>query len=272
MLDFIKKTLLKHNIELVGALKLCDCRIVRPYKLKKFDENEYGTLSAVVFAVPYLAQCNDKNISAYAVPRDYHLFFKELFDELTDTLSQSFDGAKFECFADNSPIDERHAAALCGLGMLGDNGLLITEKYSSYVFLGEIITDYPIQTEKSEIKYCLKCGKCQLACPMASIGECLSSLTQKKGELTANEANAIKKYGSAWGCDVCQEVCPFTLHAKRKGTIYTEIEFFNKELIPILTSEKINAMSDEKFSCRAYSWRGRGAITRNLKIIENKDT
>ena len=271
MLDFIKKTLLKYNIELVGALKLCDCRITRPYKLRNFCESEYKSLSAIVFAVPYLSHYNGKNISAYAVPRDYHLFFKRLFTELTEALIKKFDGAKFECFADNSPIDERHAAALCGLGMLGDNGLLITEKYSSYVFLGEIITDYPIQTEKNEIKYCLKCGKCQLACPMSSIGECLSSLTQKKGELTANEANAIKKYGSAWGCDICQEICPFTLRAKRKGTIYTEVDFFNEELIPILTSDKINEMSEEEFSHRAYSWRGRGAITRNLKIMEDKE-
>ena len=184
-------------------------------------------------------------------------------------MKSSYPTSRFECFADNSPIDERHAAALCGLGMLGDNGLLITEKYSSYVFLGEIITDYPIESEAQEIKHCLKCGKCQLACPMGSIGECLSSLTQKKGELSDTDSSAIRKYSCAWGCDICQEVCPYTIRAKRTGSIYTNVDFFKEELIPVLTSEMLQSMSDEDFSQRAYSWRGRNTILRNLRIIEN---
>ena len=104
---------------------------------------------------------------------------------------------------------------------------------------------------------------------MGQIGECLSAVTQKKGELTEIEAGAIKKYGSAWGCDICQEVCPYTIHAKRKGTIYTEVEFFKKSLTPILDSDTVNSMSDEEFAERAYSWRGRNVISRNLKILEN---
>ena len=269
MLDFIKSFLLKNNIDLAGAIKLSECHLTRPYKLKGFKEDEYPSLSVIIFAIPYLARYDEKNISAYAVPRDYHLFSKKLFEELSDALKSSYPTSRFECFADNSPIDERHAAALCGLGMLGDNGLLITEKYSSYVFLGEIITDYPIESESKEIKHCLKCSKCQLACPMGSIGECLSSLTQKKGELSNADSSAIKKYSCAWGCDICQEVCPYTLRAKRTGSIYTDVEFFKEELIPVLTSERLQSMSDEEFSQRAYSWRGRNTILRNLKIIEN---
>ena len=269
MLDFVKEFLLKRNIDLVGAIKLSECHLTRPYKLKGFGENEYPSLSVIVFAIPYLARYDEKNISAYAVPRDYHLFSKELFDELGAELKSAYPTARFECFADNSPIDERHAAALSGLGMLGDNGLLITKKYSSYVFLGEIITDYPIQTEAKEIKHCLRCGKCQLACPMGSIGECLSSLTQKKGELLDGEVEAIKKYSCAWGCDICQEVCPYTLHAKQTGSIHTNVEFFKEELIPVLTSERLQSMSDEDFARRAYSWRGRNTIARNVKILEN---
>lgn len=269
MLDFIKRFLLKHHIDLVGALKLSECRLTRPYKLKSFNEDEYASLSVIVFAIPYLAKYEVKNISAYAVPRDYHLFSKELFAQLSAELKNAYPTSRVECFADNSPIDERHAAALCGLGMLGDNGLLITKKYSSYVFLGEIITDHTIESDAKEIKSCLKCGKCQLACPMDSISECLSSLTQKKGELTSAETEAIKKHSCAWGCDICQEVCPFTLHAKRTGSIYTDIDFFKEELIPVLTSKKLSNISDEEFSHRAYSWRGRNTIARNLEIIEN---
>ena len=91
----------------------------------------------------------------------------------------------------------------------------------------------------------------------------------KKGELTSAETEAIKKHSCAWGCDICQEVCPFTLHAKRTGSIYTDIDFFKEELIPVLTSKKLSNISDEEFSHRAYSWRGRNTIARNLEIIEN---
>ena len=270
MLEFVKEFLSQYNIDLVGAVSLKDCRITRPYKLKLFEESEHTSLYSIVFAVPYLTKHSSTNISTYAIPRDYHLFFKSLFNDITSALKQKFESSRFECFSDNSPIDERHAAALCGLGMMGDNGLLITEKYSSYVFLGEIITDYKINTKPCEIKHCLKCGKCKLACPMSVTVECLSALTQKKGELTENEEQFIKKYGTAWGCDICQEVCPYTLYAKRKGSIYTEVEFFKSDLTPILTCEKINEMSDEEFNARAYSWRGRKTIARNLDILENK--
>lgn len=271
MLDFVKDYLSKLNIELVGAVSLADCKIVREYKLKDFNTSDLSSLSAVMIAVPYLTRHEMQNISSYAIPRDYHLFFKQLFDDLIPKLNERYPDARFQGFADNSPIDEINAAATCGLGMLGDNGMLITEKYSSYVFLGEIITDYPIECGINEIKHCLKCGKCQLACPMGKIGKCLSALTQKKGELDISEIDAIRKYGSAWGCDICQEVCPYTLHAKRKGTIYTEVDFFKTDLIPRLNEALISTMSDDEFAKRAYSWRGRNVITRNLKILEHKE-
>ena len=125
MLDFVKSYLSKLNIELVGAVSLADCRVIRAYKLKNFDKSDYSSLSAIVIAVPYLSRCEWQNISSYAIPRDYHLFFKQLFDGLIPALRERYPEFKFQGFADNSPIDERHAALICGLGMLGDNGMLI---------------------------------------------------------------------------------------------------------------------------------------------------
>ena len=103
---------------------------------------------------------------------------------------------------------------------------------------------------------------------MGEIGQCLSALTQKKGELAQDEINAIKKYGSAWGCDICQQVCPHTEKAKKNGTIYTNIEYFKTDLTPHLTSDLVRSMSDAKFSMRAYSWRKKDTILRNLEILE----
>ncbi len=269
MLKYLKNLLCGHGILLAEAIPLSKCRIVRPDKLERCGFSSSNELTAVIFAIPYYTRQSERNISAYAVPRDYHLFCQELFSDVIPRLSQEFEGFKFAGFADNSPIDERDAAAMAGLGIVGDNMMLITEKYSSYVFLAEIITDYPIKTEKDfSIKHCESCGACRRACPMDRIGNCLSALTQKKGELSDSERSAILEYGSAWGCDICQEVCPHTLRAIECDSIYSPIPFFNEDLTPTLTSEKIENMSDEDFYRRAYSWRKKETILRNLKLFE----
>lgn len=266
----IEQILKDNQIELFGAVLLKDCHVLRPYKLSRAGFSESEELTALMMAVPYLTRHEEKNLSAYAISRDYHGFYKELFSALIPQLEAEFSGYLFRGFADDSPIDEREAAALAGLGRFGENGMLITEKYSSYVFLGEIITNMPIPEAKaSPILHCEGCGLCKAACPMGKLGQCLSALTQKKGELTESEADAIKKYGTVWGCDICQEVCPHTLQAIKSQTIYTNLEYFKQKTIPQLTSDVLDAMSEEEFASRAYSWRGRQTIGRNLKIFED---
>ena len=91
--------------------------------------------------------------------------------------------------------------------------------------------------------------------------ECLSAITQKKGELSEHERHLMLENNTVWGCDICQNVCPYTKNAE-----YTKIPFFEKEIITTLTQELVEGMSDEEFSSRAFSWRGRGVLIRNLKI------
>lgn len=270
MFDVIKKELFKYGINLVGAIPLDNCSITKEYKLQKAGFDLSSPLFAIMMAVPYYTEHSDKNISSYCIPRDYHLFFKELFDAIIPHLREIFPEHRFAGFADDSPINERDAAAMANLGLIGDNGMLITEKYSSYVFLGEIITDLPLTLDiQYKITHCEGCGRCKRACPMNDTGECLSALTQKKGELTDSEKAHIKKYGSAWGCDICQEVCPHTKKAIENKTIYTNIEFFKNHLTPHLTTADIDNMSDEEFAHRAYSWRKRATVKRNLEILDD---
>ena len=271
MLEFIKSYLSKLNIELVSSLSLSECKITRPYLLER---NEINGGSAIIFIVPYLTKVSsgNRNISSYAVSRDYHLFFAHLFDELMPILKEKYPQNKFVGFTDHSPINEIHASALSGLGVIGKNHLLITEKYSSYIFIGEIITDAILPSFAGEIKECIGCEKCLSACPVnMEIDACLSALTQKKGELNDGEKEALISHNCAWGCDRCQECCPYTIKAKANETIYSQIEFFNENLTPIITSEIIENMSNDEFSNRAYSWRGKKTIIRNLKILEGKE-
>lgn len=99
--------------------------------------------------------------------------------------------------------------------------------------------------------------------------DCLSAVTQKKGELTPEEAAYIRKYGSAWGCDICQTSCPLVRRAIEREA-KTPIEFFYRDRISTLTSGTVNAMSDEEFAARAFSWRGRKTILRNLALFEEQ--
>ncbi len=271
MFSFLSNFFAKKKIDCYNFIPLDTCCIVRPYLLERAGIGNMGTVC--MMAIPYYTKnCDqeDRNLSAYAVSKDYHLFYQELFEELIPLLNEKFPQHHFAGFADHSPINEVDAAARAGLGVMGKNHLLITKKYSSYIFLGEIITDAILPCQANEIKFCEDCGACTGVCPMQNCGICLSALTQKKGELTGKEKQLILDHGCAWGCDLCQDVCPHTQRAKASGSLYSPIDFFAKEPIAHLTEAELSALSDEDFSKRAYSWRGRETIARNLRLFENK--
>ncbi len=266
-LEFIRELLLKEGIENVSAVSLSHCKIKKPYLLEKVGiDKEKGR--AVIFTVPYyVAGEREKNISLYAVPRDYHLYFSELFGRLIPRLEREYKGNIFAGFSDHSPIDEVHAAAAGGLGIIGKNHLLITKEYSSFVFIGCIITDASFDTFYEEPKECENCGRCAVGCPVGLDREkCISAISQKKRELSTCEEKTLVSSGAVWGCDICQLACP---HSEKISE--TKISFFLEDRIPILTLDLVNHMSDEDFSLRAYSWRGRNTILRNLKLYENGD-
>ena len=269
MIDYIKELLNEQNIFCFAPIGLSDCKVVRPYLLQTEGIAD-GT--AFIIAVPYYTELCDgkRNISAYAVSRDYHGYFKQLFANILPKLKEKYRGNKFAGFADHSPIAEVEAAARAGLGIIGDNHMLITEKYSSYVFLGEIITDISIEVEAKEITYCEHCGICMSECPYnkGECSECLSAVTQKKGELTQSEKSIMKKYGYAWGCDICQETCPHTISAIKSGSIYSPIEYFRVGATPLINKATVEKMSADEFSLIAYSWRGKETILRNLSLFE----
>ncbi len=264
----IPKIFLDQNIEYVSAIPFERCKIINAKKLAVPD---FEPKSAIVFAIPYFSGLHKGNISLYAMCEDYHIYASQLFEVLTEQLSMEFEGACFKGFADSSPIDEVNAAALCGLGVVGENGMLITEKYSSFVFLASILCDLELdafaEDGKLEIKHCVGCGKCKKACPGTKHGECLSAVTQKKGELAPHEKEYILKYGYAWGCDICQLVCPYTEKMISSG-ITTPIEFFKNDLIHMINKKTLEEMSKECFLRRAFSWRGKNTIMRNVLLWE----
>ncbi|MBQ3064109.1 MAG: epoxyqueuosine reductase [Clostridia bacterium] len=273
MKDRVKALLGAHGITAVAAIALTDVTVTRPYLLERQGITA-GT--AFLFAVPYYTtdcDANTRNISAYAVSRDYHGFFAAVFADVLPCLKAEFQKNTFAGFADHSPIAEVEAAVKAGLGVLGKNHLFLSHAHGSYAFLGEIITDALLETTVSPLTACADCGACARACPVGlDVTRCLSALTQRKGALTAGEQAALLAHGMAWGCDRCQEVCPHNRAAREAGGLYTEIPYFKESAIPHLTAAMIETMSDEEFAARAYSWRGRAVILRNLALLEASKT
>ena len=222
--------------------------------------------SVIMFLLPYYVG-KTENISKYAASYDYHIAVREYTERIIGELRRIYPSASFAGFGDSSPIDERYAAAMAGLGLIGDNGLLINERYGSYVFLCEIISDVNPEAlgfqDCLEIKGCSHCGKCKSACPTGILrGDgtgCLSEITQRKGELSRDELEMMRKFNTVWGCDICQDVCPYN-----KTVEQTPLDFFKIDRITRLTKEVLNGFSDETFKSRAFSWRGRSVLERNL--------
>lgn len=226
-----------------------------------------GAASVLCAAFPYRREEAERNVSYYAVPPDYHDVLLPLLRAAAVRLTEAFPGYRFEAFADNSPIPEVRAAALCGLGVVGDHGLLITPEYGSWVFLGEIVTDLPLHAGCQPLKPCLHCGRCRADCPGGALngqklekGRCLSHLTQKKGTLTEEETALVQKGELIWGCDRCQEACPLN-----RGKKETECTTFLQERIPV-----VRTGDAARLQGRAFGWRPPGVIERNLKLLREK--
>ena len=267
--------------EIISTIKNCgaaECAVI-PYKfcdvINKNIENrlQFVPQSVIIGTVPYYTHFCDqpRTVSAYAIARDYHILLSNICTEAVNELKKLYPKASFAAFGDHSPINEKIAAAKAGLGIIGDNSLLITENHSSFVFLFEILTDIFIEAIPQEVKYCEHCGACKKRC-LADITDkktCLSALTQKKGELSEYESKMISRSRCAWGCDICQLACPHTKKAIESGTIYTDSSWFNSHILLTPSEQTIN--NSEDFALRAYSWRGPQTILRNLKLINDKE-
>ncbi len=155
-------------------------------------------------------------IARYAVGKDYHRVMRDNLNELANHMKELLPGIECYCGVDSSPLPERSLAIKAGIGFLGKNTMVIKPGVGSYLFIGIILTnqEFPID---APLKW--NCGTCRLcidACPTQAINndftltatKCISYQTiERKTVLTTGEIR--KNEGWIFGCDICQEVCPY---------------------------------------------------------------
>lgn len=224
----------------------------------------------ISIAFPYFYSEVDTSrlyFSKYCQSIDYHVIVKKYLNRICFFLKENF-SCKAVGAVDNNELLERHIANLAGVGFIGKNNMLITEKHGSYVFLGEVITSLKLEGDDAIESKCGECSRCINKCPTKSLDDkdpsiCLSYLTQSR----VVGKKWYRFFGNRlWGCDTCQDVCPFN-HDISKGVLP---EFKPLEHLSLASVDEISNMSNkifkEKYRISACGFRGKKYLKRNLDI------
>jgi epoxyqueuosine reductase len=179
-----------------------------------------GTIYNV--ARPYSTETSSParaSIARYAWGDDYHLVIQQRLERLTDWLrTAAGSGLEVRAYVDTGPVQERVYAQHAGLGWIGKNTCLINGERGSWFFLSEIISNLPLAPDAPALDQCGTCTLCIEACPTGALLEpyvldsrrCISYLTiELKGAIPEDQREGVGRH--AYGCDICQEVCPWNL-------------------------------------------------------------
>lgn len=213
-------------------------------------------------------------ISRYAYGKDYHLVIKDKLKELIAFIRSEIGEVTGRAFTDSAPVLDKAWAAKSGLGWIGKNGNLIHPKAGSWFFIAELITDLDLEPDSPISDYCGTCTACIDACPTAAIiqpkvvdgSRCISYFTiELKEAIPASVRDDF--HGRAFGCDICQEVCPWNRFA-----VPTTIPEFTpkKEILEYNTNDWIEITEEvfkEFFHDSPISRTGREGMIRNVKFV-----
>jgi len=193
---------------------------------KRFNPSQLvkGARSVIVVGLNYYTSYSPTGgkpvFSRYSLGTDYHIVLGEKMKSLNNYLGELVPGTESRAFVDTAPVKENVWASRAGLGWIGRNSLVINRKFGSYFFLGTIITTAELDyNEYTAEDHCGNCRECIDACPNGSIGEsrtintsgCISYLTiEHRGKFE----ESVNLGRNVFGCDICQEVCPWNRKAK----------------------------------------------------------
>lgn len=187
-----------------------------------------GARSAVCVAINYHVPLEGRGepalgkIARYALPEDYHPWIKDKLYAIADYARELIPGSRTRCGVDTVPIPEREFAARAGIGWVGKNTCVINERAGSWLFLGTVLTTAELAADGPAPDRCGTCTRCLEACPTGALSvaspytldasRCISYLTiEHRGEIPGELGGKLE--GWIYGCDICQDVCPWNRRA-----------------------------------------------------------
>ena len=214
-------------------------------------------------------------IAQYALGEDYHFVLKWKLKELLKWMKRDWGNVSGRVFVDSAPILERAWAAKSGLGWIGKNSLLLNKHHGSYFFLAEMLLDIDIEPDVPVTDHCGSCTRCIDACPTDAIvkpyvvdgSKCISYFTI---ELRGAIPEPVQGHMEDWmfGCDICQEVCPWNRHA----TPTTEPRFSpHPRLLDMTKADWLDLTEEvfrDVFKDSAVKRTGLAGLTRNIAFLQ----
>ena len=200
-------------------------------------------------------------VSRYAWGRDYHRLLKKRLIRLGRWLAERRPGAKWRSCVDTAPVLEREWAAQAGLGWIGKNTLLLNRRLGSELFLGVLLTDQQLAADHPRSEHCGTCTACLEACPTSAFPaprvldarRCVAYLTvEHRSEIPSDLCGGVGSMVA--GCDICQEVCPWTRRAP--ADLHSEFAPDARRFRPLL--EDMERLDRDGFR----AWRRGSALNR----------
>ncbi|WML38541.1 tRNA epoxyqueuosine(34) reductase QueG [Neobacillus sp. OS1-2] len=238
--------------------------------------------SIISIALAYPSKMKDRVVSKKGERRgifsraswglDYHHIIRDKLKKLEDFIKVKVPDARLKSMVDTGELSDRAVAERAGIGWSGKNCAIITPEFGSYIYIGEMITSIPFESDIPIEDQCGSCTKCLEACPTGALIQggqinaqrCISFLTQTKGFIPDEFREKIGN--RVYGCDSCQTACP---HNKGKNFhFHTEMEPDPEVAKPLLKPilKLSNREFKNKFGDAAGSWRGKKPIQRNAMI------
>lgn len=190
-------------------------------------------------------------ISKYAYGEDYHDVIRQKLNHFLEIIRQTIGEVDGRGFVDSAPVLDRAWARESGIGWVGKNGMLITRQHGSEFFLAELIIDLELEYDSPIKDYCGTCTKCIDECPTDAIlpnkeldsNKCISYLTiELRGE-PIHESFKENMEGWIFGCDICQDVCPWN----RFSITHQEPKFRPSAQLMELNDQKLEDLDEETF-------------------------
>jgi epoxyqueuosine reductase len=242
-----------------------------------------GARSVITLLLNYFPDTEQRNdtpkISKYAYGKDYHEVIKEKLNHLLELLKQQVGEIHGRGFVDSAPVLERSWAQRSGLGWIGKNGNLINKQAGSFFFIATLITDLDLIPDDHFVKdFCGTCTRCVDACPTDAIlpgkvvdgSKCISYFTIELKEMLIPEEMKGRFDNWIFGCDICQDVCPWNRFARPTK----EIEFTPLPGILDISTNEWERMTEEKFKTifrQSPLTRSKlKGLQRNLKFLQGE--